>query len=143
MGFKLSGNKRAYLLNLRGGYRKLDFVFGNGTDADSSCSVQWRNQFYIFGGSSQEQQVSMVNGNRLERKATLDFKFQEGGCTVLNEQTIVLCFGGSPWKVCQKLSHPLGSSTVTPITHYDHRYTRIAGFNGKNEICPQKLKTML
>ena len=132
LGDKVGSNKRAYVINLRGGYYKLDFVFGNRTEADNSCSLQWRNQFYVFGGRTQGRQLSMVNGNRLERKATLDFDFQEGGCTVLNQQTIVLCFGGSPWKVCRQLKYPLGPSSILPETKHNYRYSRIAGFNGNS-----------
>ena len=49
---------------------------------------------YVFGGDyfGEKRQVSMVNGNRLERKGSLDFDFHYGGCTVLNQLTIVLCF---------------------------------------------------
>ena len=75
------GNKRAYSINLSGGYEQLDFDFGYGTDVEKSCSLQWQNQYYVFGGHNEKRQVSMVNGNRLERKATLDFNLNAGGCT--------------------------------------------------------------
>ena len=76
----------------------------------------------------------MVNGNRLERKATLDFDFVEGACTVLNQITIVLCFDWIETKVCRQSNNPLGSFTKLPNSNYDHHGTRIASFDGKNTI---------
>ena len=78
----------------------------------------------------------MVNGNRLERKARLDFWFSWGACTVLNQQTIVLCFGdGWPvYNVCRQSNNPLGSFTKLPNSNYKHFRTRIASFDGKNTI---------
>ena len=129
------GGKRAYSINSRGGYEQLDFEFGNDTEVYASCSLQWQNDYYVFGGRSEERQVSMVNGNRLERKATLDFDFVEGGCTVLNQRTIVLCFGESFNRdVCRQSNNPLGSFTKLPNSNYDHTWTRIASFDGKNTI---------
>ena len=76
----------------------------------------------------------MVNGNRLERKATLDFDFKYGGCTVLNQITIVLCFDLDEDDVCRQSNNPLGSFTKLPNSNYDHQGTRIASFDGKNTI---------
>ena len=86
------GYKRAYSISLSGGHDQLNFDFGSDTEVDLSCSLQWKNQYYVFGGTYKKRQVSVVNGNRLERKATLDFNFKDGGCTVLNQITTVLCF---------------------------------------------------
>ena len=85
---------------------------------------------------SQERQVSMVNGKRLERKATLDFNFEEGGCTVLNQITIVLCFPDTYGEkdVCRQSNNPLGSFTKLPNSIFSHGMTRIASFDGKSTI---------
>ena len=127
-------NKRAYSINPRGGYEQLDFEFGNGTEVYNSCSLQWQNQYFVFGGRNEKRHVSMVNGNRLERKATLDFHFREGACTVLNQITIVLCFNRYEYDVCRQSNNPLGSFTKLPNSNYDHESTRIASFDGKNKI---------
>ena len=74
--------------------------------------------------------MSMVNANRLERKATLDFNFELGGCTVLNQITIVLCFDRYEAIVCRQSNNPLGSFTKLPNSNYDHSGTRIASFEG-------------
>ena len=122
-------------MNLRGGYKELDsldFVYGSGTTFIQSCMVQWRNQDYIFGGADEAFQVSMINGNRLERKGSLNFGFQFGGCAVLNEETIIMCFGDAPHYNCQMLSHPLDSSYNTTKSYYEHAQARISGMNGTN-----------
>ena len=130
------GGKRAYSINLLGGYRKLDFEFGENTEVYFSCSLEWKNQHYVFGGSNDKQgrQISMVNHNRLERKGSLDFDFNIGGCSVLNQQTILLCFDDSERDLCRQSNNPLGSFTKLPNSHYDHCHIRIAAFDGENTI---------
>ena len=128
------GLNQAYSINPRGGSDKLNFEFGNDTEVYNSCSLQWKNHNYVFGGDDERRQVSMVNGNRLERKATLDFYFDEGGCTVLNQRTIVLCFDFYETKVCRQSNNPLGSFTKLQNSNYEHESTRIASFDGKNKI---------
>ena len=130
----VNGNKRVYSINPRGGYKQLDFEFGNKTEVWFSCSLQWQNNYYVFGGETERRQVSVVNGNRLERKGTLDFDFNGGGCTVLNQLTVVLCFDWDAFKTCRQSKNPLGSFTKLPNSNYDHYPTRIASFDGKNTI---------
>ena len=130
-----SGSNVAYSISPHGGYDRIDFEFGDNTEVYLSCSLQWQNLFYVFGGFDEKRQVSMVNGNRLERKGTLDFEFVEGGCTVLNQRTFVLCFGEPLNRdVCRQSNNPLGSFTKLPNSNYDHWRTRIASFDGKNTI---------
>ena len=80
------------------------------------------------------QQVLMVNGNGLERKATLDFDFYYGGGTVLNKVTIVLCFSYWETKVCRQSNSPFGNFTKLPNSNYEHKATKIASFDGKSTI---------
>ena len=130
--------RRAYSINPRGGYDQVDFQFDHDTEVRWSCSLQWQNHYYVFGGDSQsilkERQVSMINGNRLERKGKLNFYFSSGACTVLNQLTIVLCFDRYEQHVCRKSNHPLGSFSKLPNSTYYHTETRIASFDGKNAI---------
>ena len=128
------GNKRAFSINPRGGYQEVNFEFGVNTEVAGSCSLQWKNINYVFGGYNKGQQVSMMNGNQLERKGKLDFDFHDGGCTVLNQITIVLCFNYAEKKVCRQSNNPLGSFTKLPNSNYDHKRIRIASFDGKNTI---------
>ena len=79
----------------------------------------------------------MVVNNRLKRKGTLDFNFKEGGCTVLNQHIIVLCFGGlslTDRKVCRQSKNPFGPFMKMPESNHNHRAIRIASFDGKNKI---------
>ena len=123
------------MINPRGGYDQLNFQFGHNTEVHQSCSLQWQNNYYVFGGTSERRQVSMVNGNRLERKATLNFECSSGACTVLNQKTILLCFGEPGVRdECRQSKNPLGSFTKLPKSNYGHKYTRIASFDGKNTI---------
>ena len=129
-----NGDKRAFSINPRGGYDKLDFQFGKTTEVYKSCSLQWHNHYYIFGGYNERRQVSMVNGNRLQRKATLDFNFEDGACTVLNQQTIILCFDFDETKVCRKSNNPLGTFTKLPNSNHEHHSTRTASIDGKDAL---------
>ena len=131
-----ASSKRAYLINIinnmQGGYQKIDFDFGEKTEVLYSCSLQWYNHFYIFGGKERNRQVSMVNGKRLERKGDLSFNFQSGGCTVINQQTVVLCFGVYDVEkdVCRKSNNPIGPFTKLPNSNFNHLETRIASIDG-------------
>ena len=126
------------LINTRDGYKdhkELDFEFGLNTEASYSCSLLWHNHYYVFGGKNEKRQVSMVRGNRLERKTTLDFNFNDGACTIFYQQIIVLCFDVDEGKVCRKSNNPLELFTKLPKSaKYHHRHTRIASFDGKNTI---------
>ena len=117
---------------MQGGYQKIDFDFDENTEVMYSCSLQWYNHFYIFGGKERNRQVSVVNGNRLERKGDLSFNFQSGGCTVLNQQIVVLCFGVYEIEkdVCRKSNNPIGPFTKLPNSNFSHRKARIASFDG-------------
>ena len=86
---------RVILINTHGGYQKLDdfhitdgSVNSQNTAAGTgyeACSLQWKNQYYVFGGS--DHQVSMLNGDRLEQKAKLKFK-GKGESGLLPKSTI-------------------------------------------------------
>ena len=137
----LKKDKRAFAIHPHGGLKTVvehSFDFGIGTEVEHSCSLQWRNNFYIFGGRNQKRQLSMINrvNNRLERKGSLDFDFHMGGCTVLNQTTFVLCFDLKEKDVCRQSSNSLGSIpgsfTELPKSNYEHRLAKISSFEGKN-----------
>ena len=108
----------------------MSFYFGKDTEVRRSCSAQWKNVYYVFGGAKYKRQVSSMTGNRLERKATLSFDFSRGGCTVMNEETIVLCFHDAESDVCWQSNNPLGTFTKLPKSKHKHWGTRIASVNG-------------
>ena len=105
-----------------------------------SCSLQWKNVHYIFGGHYEKRQVSMVSGNRLDRKGSLDFEFENGGCAVLDQNTIVLCFGEPDNRElkrrdsCRSAKSPNGPFIKLPRSNFGHEGTRVAAFDGKKTI---------
>ena len=118
-----------------GGYDQINFDFSNDTDVYRACSLQWHNHFYVFGGIDGRivnTQVSMVNGNRLEIIRKLEFAFDDGACTVLNQATILLCFDmrENHSKLCRQSNNPLGSFSKLPDSNYGHKKIRIASFDG-------------
>ena len=75
-------------------WRKLDcFEPESETEAYYSCSITWTNKLYIFGGHIDQRQISRLDGYHLKRIGTLDFDHYLGGCTVMNDESIYLCFG--------------------------------------------------
>ena len=54
------GGKRAYSINPRGGYEKLNFEFGDGTEVFWSCSLQWKNYYSYFPQFVSPQIVSFA-----------------------------------------------------------------------------------
>ena len=131
---------KALSINPHGGYKNLTFELASRTEVESSCSAQWHNHYYFFGGMQEIRQVSILNGQRLERKATLDFNFQGGACTVLNHQIIVLCFHQYEKDLCHQSNNPLGAFTKLPKSKHRHQGARTASFDGEN-IIYQKIKT--
>ena len=126
----------AYLIDPRGSYEKLDFEYGHSTEVLNSCSLQWHNHYYVFGGRTQynRNQVSLVIGNELVRTESLGFAFYDGTCTILNQNTIVLCFRGGYEREdrgCRQSNHPLGPYNKLRDSNHDHHGARIASFDGK------------
>ena len=44
----------------------IDFIMGENTQVERSCSLTWRGEHYVFGGSSKEKQVSKIIGCELK-----------------------------------------------------------------------------
>ena len=84
----------------------------------------------IFGGIFIKDQISKVTGCSMTRIGTLDFDFNGGGCTVFNQDTIVLCFDYYHRKECQTATGPFESFVRTADSIYDHKLTRIAASKG-------------
>ena len=75
--------------------RSLLVNFGQDTSAGGSCSLVWKNQFYVFGGNqySTKNQISRLDGCMLNRIYTLyEFDFESGACTNFNDERLFLCF---------------------------------------------------
>ena len=99
-----------------------------------SCSIVLRNSLFIFGGSTNvtQNQVSKLNGCRIQRIGSLDFTLHAGTCAVA-KQKIFLCFDIDHAKMCHVGLEPLGNFTRIKNSNFGHSMSRIAAANGKDQ----------
>ena len=96
--------------------------------------VTFRNRFYVFGGLSQERQISEVTQGELKRIGTLDFDHNLGACSNVDDREIYLCFDLSKYdnmKQCRSAYDPLGKFTKITKSTFEHRWTRTAASPSK------------
>ena len=108
--------------------------FGQDTEAYLSCSISWRNQFFVFGGINQRRQISKLIGCELTRVGTLDFDHYYAGCANVADNQLYLCFNTvdtADYKKCRVASDPLGNFAEITQSAFEHRYTRVAASNSK------------
>ena len=88
------GNYRpAILINFDGTQKELGCFDYAGAEAYGSCSINWENQIYIFGGKNQNRQISRLDGFRILRIGVLAFShWSVGACSVMGNKFIFLCF---------------------------------------------------
>ena len=116
------------LINPTGGQKELTcFETGSKTAAWTSCSVNWQNRFYIFGGHDYDhlRQISLLQGHKLQRVGTLSFNHRYGACSVLSSQYIFLCFNGlSPndYKRCRRSNGPLETFSEVSQSNHEHKW---------------------
>ena len=107
-----------------------NFRFGENTSVYHSCSMKYKNQFYVFGGTTSyggdKRQISKLEGCSLQRIGTLAFDHSGGACTGVNDQQIYLCFDSHYSKVCRYAENPLDTFTEAASSVYGHSYTSIA-----------------
>ena len=122
------------------------FTWGSDTGVYGSCSLVWRNGFYVFGGTKVKRQISKVSGTKLSSIGTLDFDHQEGTCDVMGTK-IVLCFScfncgresmvnsdhEAQYKRCRVASKPLGEFTEIQNSIYPHIMNKIAASDCKSQ----------
>ena len=111
--------------------RSINFQFGENTEVMRSCSITWRNEYFIFGGSNLSTQISKVVGCQLKNIGKLTFEHMFGGCATVGDNAIYLCFGENPYKMCRILKSPTGQVDEVIESMYDHSITRIAASTGK------------
>ena len=101
------------------------------SEALDSCSVNWKNQFYIFGGWTKRRQISRISGYKLERLDDLPFDHYVGACSVIGDQFVFLCFDLYDANQCRRSTGPLEHfSVITPSTHR-HRYAHTSNSDSK------------
>ena len=69
-----------------------NFEFGENTSVYYSCSIKYKNEFFIFGGNygDERRQISKISGCQLEQIGALDFDHYYGTCTDVNDMRILL-----------------------------------------------------
>ena len=102
----------------------------NGHSVYQSCAVTHENNFYIYGGDSDERQVLQVDNCGLTLIGSLSFDHDKGACGSSNG-VIVLCFDVSDTKQCRKSTSPLGEWSEMTSSTYEHRWISIALSPGK------------
>ena len=120
-------------------YGKVDtdfnFEFGANTSVHKSCSLMYKNEFFVFGGSntygSDQRQISKLSGCRLERIGTLDFNHHLGACTGVRDTRIYLCFNYFDTKKCRYAENPLDTFTEAASSVFEHQVTSIAASDCK------------
>ena len=106
-------------------------VHGEETEVYVSCSVTYRNKFYVYGGSDQKRQISEVKQCELKRIGTLDFDHKYGSCSNVDDQEIYLCFGDNESKQCRSAIDPLESFTKIASSTFEHNRIRTAASSSK------------
>ena len=118
------GWKPAMLLNSESEQEVLAcFERDQETAAYFSCSINWNNQLFIFGGhlTKHRRQISRLTGHKLERlSSSLDFDHARGACSVMGKKVILLCFGSDNKKRCKQSTGPLDKFSDVPLSKYDH-----------------------
>ena len=110
-----------------------NFEYDDNTEVEHGCSVTYRGEFYVYG-SSDKTQIAKVNGCKLERVGSLSFYFYYGGCDVVNEQEIYICFSSYEKKQCYVGTNPLGQFSQVAKSKYIHDGTNIASNKGESVI---------
>ena len=115
------GWKSAMLVNSAGGQEELNcFERDDNTQAYLSCSINWKNELFIFGGSTEKGQISRLSGYKLERIGDLSFDHYYGACSAMGNQLIFVCFDMNDGKRCRRSTGPLEPFSEIALSTYDH-----------------------
>ena len=111
-----------------------DFMvtYGQNTEVYMSCSINWRGEFYVFGGSTLTTQISKLNGCALERIGTLDFQHEFGACANVKEEAIYLCFNNdsADRHKCRVSTSPTGQYREVASSLFEHNQIQIGSSSG-------------
>ena len=106
------------------------------TELIGSCSVNFRNEYYVYGGYSQRTQISKISSCSLKTIGQLPFDHQNGDCSVSNGK-VYLCFNvdsSKDYKRCRFSSEPEFEEFMTiRKSYYDHHYGSIGSNDSKSD----------
>lgn len=99
-----------------------------------SCSLSFQGRNYIYGGSNERNQLSVVDGCALKRIGDLPFAFRLGACTSTPDQ-VFLCFDlGSDYKTCRVGQSANGPFVEIDKSIYAHKEIRIETSKSKFDL---------
>ena len=123
--------------------KKMDcpaFTVSDGIEVYESCAVTFQNEFFVYGGSKNNNRtIAKVINKSLRNFGVLPFDFKDGCCSS-TRSTIILCFplgyaliqgqlfGG---RTCYKTTDPTGNFKQTKDSIYEHHFIRIASSERK------------
>jgi hypothetical protein len=113
------------LTDLNGRADQADFVYEEQTAVEDSCSVVFNGHAYIYGGSTERRQVSVIDNSRLKRLASLDFDFSWGACTATTD-SIYLCFHQYDARTCRMGHSPTGAFDLISHSNVDHKSIQVS-----------------
>ena len=122
------------LVNSAGDQEELAcFQRDDNTQAHRSCSLNWRNQFHIFGGGIEKRQISRLTGYKLERIGDLAFDHDFAACTVMSNEHIFLCFHQSvtDYRRCRRSTGPLENFADVALSKHPHRRAQTPCYDSK------------
>ena len=119
------------LVNLAGGQEELTcFERDDNTEAYFSCSINWQNELFIFGGVNEKRQISKLSGHQLKRVGDLDFDLTFGACNVKGNE-LFLCFHEHDTRRCRRSTGPLDQFSEVALSTHSHRYIQISCSDSK------------
>ena len=138
--------KPAMLINSAGEQKTLT-CFGRDikTEAEFSCSLNWQNQLFIFGGNTEKRQISTLIGYKLKRVGDLAFDLRFGACSVMNNHYIYLCFNyvTNDRRRCRRSTGPLKTFSEVALSTHIHNRIKISCSDSKSidlASFPEKMK---
>ena len=121
------------LVNLAGGQEELTcFEREGATEASGSCSINWQNELFIFGGAVEKRQITKLSGQKLKRVGELDFDLKFGACSVMGNE-LFLCFNYVPadTRRCRRSTGPLDQFSEVALSTHGHRFIQISCSDSK------------
>ena len=80
------------IMDGNGQHKEIGFSYGADTEVYHSCSITWHGTMYIFGGSSEKRQISVVDQCKLTKIGELPFDMNLGACSQRDNGQMFICF---------------------------------------------------
>ena len=95
-------SNRPLLMDSNGDFTSIDFKMESLTEVSHSCSASINGEFYIFGGTTRQRQVSKIMGCSLKRVGDLPYELRYPACGTFRfpEERNMICFAWDHAKSC-------------------------------------------